>query len=296
MIQCTRWVVTQEESGTKLLAFLKSKLESGYSARQLKKAIESNLCQVNRKTERFATAVLGSGDVVDFSIDEVNALVHSPLKFERDRILFEDDDFLIYDKPARIASEEKELTHLLHSYHSHLELVHRLDRNTTGVVIFAKNHSIRNTMIDLFKKAGVKKEYLAIVDGVPEIESEIIENYLGKLHSYEGQALWGAVPKSKGLYAKTTWHCLKKGKVAALIQCFPETGRTHQIRVHLNGIGHPILGDYQYGRKFRCAYRLKRFLLHAREISFLHPKTGLLLRVSAPIPEDFQEALQALMR
>jgi len=288
-----RWTVASNESGVKLLVFLKDKLAENYSARQLKKGIENNLCRINGRTERFASAPLGAGDVVEFRIEDLEGIPSVELKVDAQRILYENEALLVYDKPFGIASDDS-FTKLLRSYHPTLELVHRLDRETTGAVIFAKKPAIKQAMIALFKKMSVKKEYYALVDGVPQKKGGVIENYLGKLHSYEGQTLWGEVSEKKGLYAKTVWQCLKKGKAASLFQCFPETGRTHQIRVHLSGIGHPILGDYQYGREFRCPYRSKRILLHAKEVAFPHPETGIELRVAAPIPADFEQAQLAV--
>ena len=123
-----------------------------------------------------------------------------------------------------------------------------------------------------------------------------VENYLGKKQAYAGQTIWGAVSPSRGLYACTEWERLKKGDISSLVACHPTTGRTHQIRVHMAEMGHPILGDYQYGKRFLCPYRPPRILLHAEEFSFYHPSTGKSLCLTAPLPDDFKIAQQKLFK
>ena len=113
--------------------------------------------------------------------------------------------------------------------------------------------------------------------------------------SYEGQSLWGSVPPHQGHHAITGWKLEKKGVEASLLRCYPKTGRTHQIRVHMSEMGHPILGDKQYGRSVRCRYNAMRCLLHAYELSFIHPTSGQKVQFQAPIPEDFQQAFNQLI-
>lgn len=286
-----KWVVRPEESGIKLIDFLKGHLAS-LSARQIKRAIEQRGCQVNGRTERFASTPLGRGDKVIFE----ELCEESPVEdlMDEKRILHEDSAFLFFNKPAGIASEDAHLIKTLRQRHPALELVHRLDKETSGVLLFAKSHACFEKMVRLFKDKKVRKEYLALVDGVPAKKQGAIENTLGKIATYQGQTLWGSV--EGGLPARTEWRVEKEGELASLLRCFPITGRTHQLRVHLNGMGHPILGDSQYGRRFRCPYRPRRCLLHAQKLSFLHPDTGAPLDVEAPLPEDFREGQHAVLK
>ena len=294
--QMNSWEVSTKESGMKLLAFLKEKLNQQYSARQLKRAIESNYCQINGKTERFATTVVGVGDQILFHLEGIVQLPERELKFEAERLLYEDSDLLIYDKPAGISSESEELLRIIQSHYSKGQLLHRLDRDTTGILMFTKNRQMHEAMVSLFRQQKVFKTYLALVDGIPAKRSGVIDNYLGKKHAYQGQALWGPVAAKDGLHAVTEWQIEKEGKGVALLQCFPKTGRTHQIRVHLSEMKHPILGDHQYGRGFRSAYRPKRCLLHAWKIAFDHPLKKNKVLVEAPVPQDFCEAIEANQR
>lgn len=289
-----QWEVSAKESGIKLLPFLKEKLGDQYSARHLKKAIESNLCQINGKTERFATAVLGTGDIILFNLEGLNKEAPLDVVFESDRLLLEDSDLLIYNKPSGISSEAPELLAAIRTHSPKAQLLHRLDRETTGVLMFTKNSKVHESMVALFKKHEVLKTYLALVDGVPTKRSGVIDNHLGKKHAYQGQAIWGSVSPKEGLHAITEWQVEKDLQEAALLKCLPKTGRTHQIRVHLSEMKHPILGDFQYGRQFRCAYRPKRCLLHAWKIEFKHPIKGNTVLVEAPVPNDLQEAISIL--
>lgn len=269
-------------------------VEGECSARSLKRLIESNRCEINGRTERFASTFLGTGDRVCLHVEEARLL--SPKIAEPSRILFEDEALLIYDKPAGINCDEKGILQLWKSSLLSLQLVHRLDRDTTGVLLFAKQPIYFHALVEQFKQFQVKKSYLAIVDGIMEESRGVIENHLGKKQAFAGQTIWGSVSPSKGLYACTEWEQLSKGKMAALIACHPKTGRTHQIRVHMAEKGHPILGDFQYGKQFQCPYRPSRTLLHAEKIRFQHPITGIELHITAPLPEDFKIAQQKLFK
>jgi 23S rRNA-/tRNA-specific pseudouridylate synthase len=277
-----KWVVTPEESGLKLLKFLKSKYEA-YSSKQLKSFLENNLCAINGITERFATAQVYKGDNISFKIPTFVESKKDKMTFSKDRILYEDDELLIYNKPAGLTSD---------SFKTDLKLIHRLDRETTGVLMFAKSDRLLEEMIKLFRQHLVRKVYLAIVDGTPKQQKGIVDNYLGKKHVYEGQAIWGKVSEEKGLHAVTEWTLEKAGKNFSLLRCYPKTGRTHQIRVHLSEMKLPILGDYQYCRSFKCTYQPDRCLLHAYKVLFIHPTKKIKMEVKAPLPSDFLLALK----
>lgn len=286
------WNVTAQESGTKLLSFISHHLNAQVSAKQIKRMIERGCCQVNGRTERFASTLVGQGDQVFFQPIKSDP---PPSKLEHERILFEDEALLLYNKPALINSDENGLLKILSIQFPHLKLVHRLDRETSGVIILAKQERVFENLVEQFRQFFIHKDYLAIVDGVPAKQSGIIENYLGKKQAYAGQTLWGAVKPAQGLYACTSWQRLKvSNQEASLLVCSPKTGRTHQIRVHLAGMGHPILGDHQYAKHFRCAYSPSRCLLHASAIRFKHPLSNKEIIVKAPIPADFSLAEQKL--
>lgn len=288
------WTATTNDSGAKLLSFISQHLEGKYSARFIKRAIEQNCCQINGRTERFASTILGTGDRVSLNLDQLPAPAAS--ENEGKRVLYEDEALLVYDKPAGVTCDERGILKLLKKKGASLQLVHRLDKDTTGVLLLAKSSRIFENLVDQFKQLQVQKRYLALVDGVVLQEKGIIENYLGKKHAYAGQTIWGAVNAAQGLAAITEWQCLKRGVTASLLACFPKTGRTHQIRVHMAEMGHPILGDFQYGKEFQCPFRPVRILLHAEEIRIHHPTSGQALIFTAPIPDDFKIAQQELFK
>lgn len=285
--------VSREESGLKLLDFLKRRLGEAYSNREIKKLLDAKLCLVNGQVERFASRPVAVGDLIRF---EEQLLRHEILKavFDSEGILYEDPYYLIYNKPSSVASDSTGLLKLLKNYNAHLFLTHRLDKETTGAIILAKTKEAEEKMIDAFRKREVQKEYLAIVEGIPSHAKGEIRNYLGKIQQWQGQTLYGEVSKERGSLAITSWECLKKGDSGALIVCHPKTGRTHQLRVHLSELGHPIQGDVQYGRKSKKAIHAGRILLHAQKIHFVHPITAEVLEINAPLPPDFEEALKKL--
>ncbi len=281
-----KWVVQKEESGLKLLKFLKLKMDV-HSLKQLKRFLEENACTVNQVTERFATRIVHKGDTVFFKNMEVVSKTSTPSnEILKTHILYEDEALLIYNKPSGITSD---------SFDTDLFLVHRLDKETTGVLCFAKTLKVLEEMIKLFRKHEVYKTYLAIVEGSPKKQKGIIDNYLGKKHDLHGQSIWGSVPKDKGLHAVTEWEIEKLGKNFSLLRCYPKTGRTHQIRVHLSEMKHPILGDYHYWRNFECEYKPNRCLLHAFKLIFIHPTKKTKLEIKAPMPSDFTLALKEML-
>lgn len=286
------WIVSQQESGCSLLAFIKSKFPD-FSSRRIKKEIDSSHVRVNGRVERFSSFTLGAGDQVALLIEELTT--PSQVQFEKSRILYEDEDYLIYDKPSGIASDDPRFLEILKRHFSQIVLCHRLDKETTGTLILAKHPEALKSMTTLFKQRLVEKSYLAITDGIFENAYGVIDNFLGPVKKYQGQTLWGEV-KANGLHAITEWQVESVGQNASLVRCFPKTGRTHQLRTHLSSISHPILGDYQYGRHFNCTYKPLRYLLHSERIAFEHPKTDQRIVASAPLPEDFNQAIKNLFK
>lgn len=274
------WVVSKDEGGSKLVAFLKLKLDQ-FSSKQLKSLIESNACTINGITERFASVVVHPGDRIVLANFIIKSITDRSLLNER--ILYQDEDILAYDKPPGIASEE---------FETKLRLIHRLDRETSGVLLFAKSKSAFDAMVELFRCHQVKKTYYAIVDGIPKQKKGRIDNFLGKKHAYQGQTIWGSV--REGMRAITDWEVEQIGNHVSLIKCFPKTGRTHQLRVHLSEMGHPILGDFQYCKSFSSPFRPDRLLLHAHSISFPHLKQQRILIITSPLPDDFLKAKKEL--
>ena len=233
-------------------------------------------------------------------------------------VLFEDDDLMALDKPAGL------LMHAVGQRWSYsvvglardarpgceVDIAHRLDRETSGVVILVKTLEANRRMRELFQDRFVSKTYVAIVHGEPSWDETVCDLPLGTLHPKEEGVVTSGKPETVelrqghldgGSAARTRYSVAQRMPGLTLVECFPETGRTHQIRAHLECLGFPILGDKLYGQpddvflealrqgatpRVRASIGFPRHCLHARSIAFPHPFTGQTLRVSAPIAAD----------
>ena len=201
-------------------------------------------------------------------------------------IIYEDEWLVIADKPAGLLTiptpknEKSTLTNILNeelkknglAYRLHP--CHRLDRETSGLIIYAKGKSIQKKMMDLFKAHKIKKTYLAFVHG-------IIKDDKGQI-----------TKPIDGLSALTRYRVLERRENFTVLEIIPQTGRKNQIRIHFKGIGHPLVGETKFA--FRKDYRLraKRLCLHAKSLEFLHPITGEVIRENSPLPGDLEKFLQ----
>lgn len=281
------WIVVEPESGMPLSEFLHGKL--GGSKKGIKRLLDDNRCFVNGRAVRFASFLLGNGDRVALELEKEPK---TQVNFDPSRVLYEDDALLIYNKPSGVNCESPLFIKALQRDLPYLALAHRLDRDTSGVLLMVKDLASEKNMREAFEKHAVTKSYLAIIDGILEHSSGHIKNKLGEIRRIQGQIYWGVT--NAGRIAITDWKCLAYGKNASLVRCFPKTGRTHQLRVHMNGMGHPILGDFHYGKSFKCKYRSPYHLLHAESVRFPHPKTREIVTITAALPSHFEKAITEL--
>jgi 23S rRNA pseudouridine955/2504/2580 synthase/23S rRNA pseudouridine1911/1915/1917 synthase len=267
---------------SRLIDALKERIDPTCSARALKRALEANACRVNGRVERFASAQLEKGDLIELAAIEKT---HEAKPIYT--ALFEDEDLLILNKPVQSICNDAFFQKALKR---RVWLAHRLDKDTTGVLLFGKSPSVAKELQNLFEERTVEKEYLALVDGVPRQSSGTIRSNFIKKRIFEGQTIWGSSPAGTGLYAETSWEIQTTlGTQAALLRCRPKTGRTHQIRVHLSEMNHPILIDRQYASHFRSSIFAARPLLHASRLQFSWK--GSALSFEAPLPIDFSNHL-----
>jgi 23S rRNA-/tRNA-specific pseudouridylate synthase len=261
-----KWVASGQDQ---LVAFLQKHLE-GRSGKSLRKLLEANLCRVNGRVERFASRKITVGDLIELGSLEAR---EKQLKIQT---IYEDEACTIIDKPAGWVSQNL----------PGLELVHRLDKETSGLLIFSKTKEAQEVLLNLFAMRNIEKRYLALVDGQVADETGQRVSRLAKKHSYQGQTIWGSA--HRGSLAITDWKKIAVNDSSSLLLLEPKTGRTHQIRVHMAEMGHPILVDRQYARSFKCPLFIQRPLLHAYQLRFsLFNRT---IDVTASVPDDFRQA------
>ena len=224
-------------------------------------------------------------------------------------LLYADEDLVIVDKPAGLLSvptspdarnEDTAIARVL-DYARHRQphrpfagAVHRLDRDTSGALAFALNAQTRSALRDLFSAHQIERRYAAIVIGSPRADKGTID---APIHDeYQGGRRRIARPGEPSREAVTRFQVLERLPGAALLEVELETGRQHQIRLHLAHVGLPVLGDPVYGRPGHRTAPAPRQMLHARTLAFSHPRTGAAVRVESPLPPDFREALKRLRR
>jgi 23S rRNA pseudouridine1911/1915/1917 synthase len=224
-------------------------------------------------------------------------------------ILHEDEHVLVVDKPAGLLTvptapgahhEDTALARVrdyaarLHPRGSYAERVHRLDRDTSGALAFALSREARAGLVQAFRAHRIERRYLVIVDGEPRADDGTVDAPLREawVSGRRGVAHEG----EEGRPARTHWHVCERLAGAALLEITLDTGRQHQVRVHLAHVGLPVRGDPVYGRPRAGRPPAARPLLHARALAFDHPVTGERVAVSSPLPEDFTRALAALRR
>jgi len=181
-------------------------------------------------------------------------------------------------------------------------IVHRLDKDTSGVMVVAKNDAAYRHLTKQFKNRIVNKVYLALAHGIFVKEEGSIDSEIGRNPSERKRM---STRTKRGRPALTRWRVLERFKGVTFLELSPKTGRTHQIRVHLSSIGHPILGDPLYGRKAKtgaiedpmlrkCVETMARQVLHAHRLGFIHPQTVERVEFVSPIPQDMRELLEVL--
>jgi 23S rRNA pseudouridine1911/1915/1917 synthase len=251
-----------------------------------------------------------AGEVIDFSFPDVAASDLTPAKI-RLSVLFEDRSMLAIDKASGMIVHPGAGTRgdtLVHALLAHCKgglsgvggvarpgIVHRLDRETSGVMVVAKTDEAHRSLARQFAERTARKEYLALVAGVPRLMSGSIQKPIGRNPRHRHKM--AVVEGTAGRAAWTDWSIVERfGAAAALVSCTIKTGRTHQIRVHLASLGHPLLGDTVYGWKAssKLPRAPERVMLHSHRLQIAHPKTGKPMDIVAPLPKDFRAQMKAL--
>jgi len=294
----SRFRLTCDRDDVRIDAYLSEKLSLPRS--RVKSMIEGGHVRVKERTPKPSFKVRRDmeieGEVVG---EEPSCLVAEDIPIT---ILYEDDYLLVIDKPKNMVVHPSlghragTLVNAILSYVREADrdesderpgIVHRLDKGTTGVIIVAKDRRTQESLSLQFHERAVEKVYRAIVEGVVRADAGAVEGLMGR-HPRERQRM--ALVARSGRYSLSRFKVIERLKGFTYVEVYPETGRTHQIRVHLSHIGHPIVGDDLYGRKARKL--AERPLLHAHRIRFTHPVLADEIVVEAPIPEDMKAFLK----
>ncbi len=229
-------------------------------------------------------------------------------------IVFEDEHLIIVDKPAGLVvhpaaghADGTLVNALLHHCHGKLSgiggvqrpgIVHRIDKDTSGLLVVAKSDAAHEGLAKLFAAHDIERKYFAIVSGVPAPPAGIVRTQIGR--STTNRKKMAVLPENKGKHAVTHYRTVESLAKTALVECTLETGRTHQVRVHMAHIGHPLIGDATYSNRqnpFRIGPNQSKFerqALHAASLGFIHPVSGEPLRFESSLPEDMQLLLSQL--
>jgi 23S rRNA pseudouridine1911/1915/1917 synthase len=291
--------VPNEHAGRRLDRFLALALPQ-FSRTRLQALIRAGDVQLEGRAAQPRDTVR-SGDLVRLIEPQLALLEAQPEDIPL-KVLFEDDDLLVLNKPAGLVvhpgagNQTHTLVNALLHHCTNLSgiggkerpgIVHRLDKETSGCLVVAKNDAAHQYLSRQFAERAVKKIYLAIASGTPKRLRGTIETPIGR-HPVQRKKM--AVTPTRGRVAKTDYRVLQSGGGVSLVQCEIHSGRTHQIRVHLHHIGHPVVGDSLYGKKTPTA---PRQMLHAWKLGFCHPRTNEQVVFEAPIPDDFRATLDA---
>lgn len=286
----SRGVVFKVTENALLMEFLRAQMP-GRSRSKIKFLLSNKQVLVEGEQISQFNHPLTPGQNVEIS----KVRVETKKKAKELNIIFEDDELIVVEKPAGLLSistdkEKRATVYSLLSDHvkeeddeSKIFVVHRLDRETSGLMLFAKSEEVKYHLQELWESTVLERTYIAVVEGIPEKAEGVITSYLVegktfKVHSSQN-------PKH-GKKAVTNYKTLKNSSAYSLLKVNLETGRKNQIRVHMQDLGHSVVGDKKYGA---FSSPLKRLGLHAQKLSFIHPISGKKMFFETEIPEIFMK-------
>jgi len=302
--------VPDSATGQRLDKFLATCKELSLSRSRIKKLIDLGEIELLSRKGISASIKLRSGDKILVRIPPNKPLDIKPISLPLD-ILYEDKNLLIINKPAGLVvhpgagHEDKTLVHALLAHCKDLSgiggvlrpgIVHRLDKDTSGVLLVAKDDITHQRLSEQFKSSKIEKYYVALIRGQMRDLSGRIDLPIGR-HPIDRKKMYA--PVQGGRNATTIWKLKESFKRASLVEVRILTGRTHQIRVHMAAISHPVLGDKLYGKQTDLVINgrkitFERQMLHAERIKLLHPIKNEFIEITAPIPKDMLEKIDIL--
>jgi 23S rRNA pseudouridine1911/1915/1917 synthase len=288
--------VSEDAAGMRLDRFLSTPLGSRSRAQSL---IDAGRVEVDGR-RRPKRHTVSPGELITVGDPDAEAMAEEPSPDVPFAVAYEDGHLLVVDKPAGVVVHPARghrtgtLAQALAGRGAGGEepwragIVHRLDRDTSGLLVVAKSDSVHRALKELLAERRLRREYLALVDGHPEARTGTIDAPIGR--DRRDRVLM-SIDTDEPREARTHFELERLLPRAALLRVVLDTGRTHQIRVHMAAIGHPVCGDPQYGT--RDQYGLDRQFLHAARLAFPHPVTGVEVDVTSELPDDLQRALEA---
>lgn len=305
-IQELQYIVEEKNAGIRLDQFLTKKFPD-MSRSFLQKKIKEENVRINGKSVK-AGYKLNAGECIEFTVEPPKELSVEPENIPLD-ILFEDEDIIVINKPKQMVVHPAPghysgtvVNALLYHCKDSLSgingilrpgIVHRIDQDTTGAIVICKNDYAHNFIAEQLKEHSITRTYHAIVHNHVVQKEGTIESTLGR-HPVDRKKM--AMNVKNGKKAITHYKVLDSlnGKFTHIC-CNLETGRTHQIRVHMASIGNPILGDAVYGPA-KCPFKLTGQTLHAKTLGFIHPRTKAYIEFDAPLPDYFLKLLEQLKK
>lgn len=288
--------------GKKRLDVFLTEVQADITRSYIKKLIETERVTVNDAPVK-AHYKLKEGDHVEIEVADPEPLEIKPEAIPLN-IVFEDASLIVIDKPPGIVvhpapghSGGTLVNALLHHCDDLASIggverpgiVHRLDKDTSGLIVAAKTNACMQSLTRQFKERNIKKVYLALAKGIFESQTGMIDTPIGRNKIHRKKM---STRTSAGREAQTRYEVLRQLDGFTYVQLFPKTGRTHQLRVHLASIGHPILGDRLYGGTLGPGLpQIARQALHAHQLELTHPVTGNLLQLESPLPSDMEVLL-----
>lgn len=289
-------LITNDTALVRIDVFLRNQ-ESGFSRTHIKDVILADKVRVNGERVK-PHYKLRAGDEVCWEppVPKSSSVEGEDIPLD---ILYEDADILVVNKTSGIVvhpgagNERHTLVNALLFHTKDLStvsperpgIVHRLDKDTSGVMVVAKNNAAHLSLAKQFKKHTIERRYIALVEGKVEFDEGVIDVPI-KRHSVDRKKMSVSFA-DEAKAAHTLYKVLKRYPEYTALELFPQTGRTHQLRVHLHYLGHPVLGDMTYGRK----KNFSRLALHAKDLGFTHPSKGEFMKFSSPLPNEMKAAM-----
>lgn len=297
--------VREEDSQLRLDVYLTQNLSYAPSRSYVQKMIESGYVSINELRAKANHKVSAGDDVcinAPDNFDNPNYVAPENIPLN---IFYEDEQLIIINKPVGLmvhptsSCKTGTLVNALLHHAAQLSnvnsdmrpgIVHRLDKETSGLIIVAKDNITHTKLAKQFQRHLVNKKYVALVDGLIEFDEGKINVPIGAHTKHHEKKMVRFDESAKE--AMTIYRVIQRGANGTLVALYPKTGRTHQLRVHMKHLGHPILGDEKYGNKLN----FPRLALHAKSIGFVHPKTKSYVEFSTPTPELFFKKVQSKLQ